>query len=554
MTTAMEVPEAPLTSEQQMNVFRLRDKMTLLNAEFLKVLNGFFTEKSHYDFSVTMESYMKHVKELKTMYKVDDDAVAAVNSGRTDVRKTEVKRDDAGEKPHQRKIAKAVRRNGNAGSAVRSTDSPKISKTTVFAASSPAAALSAPKFGDISVIAKDTPAPLSKSSEPPAPAAGTARKRAIRGGGPLGGSESIIFKSGNESQASTSTVTIPTTNIKFPEPSKDFWTKKDSSNGAASGNNDGSLFAFLGKDGDKSKEPSKFTGFSFGKKPESDTAKPDEPKTTVPLFGSTTSAETTVPLFGSTTSKNENVKTTGSLFGAISKSPETTSVGLKSSDTPATTSKPLVFGEQKDGDNAAAKPFSGLAFGASLFGSGAKQTTPSLSFGSGGTNTGSGGTTTTGSLFGGATTTGSLFGGFAGLAQKAQENQAKGEGGDDDEEYVPPKVETVEAEEPDAVISSKVAVFKFADKEYTKLGVGMLHVKDTDGKFSVLIRAATAIGTVWLNALCNKAMKATKVDDKGERIRLTCPVSASEMTTLMIRFGSADVAKKFVEKVEEVSK
>ncbi|PIC43024.1 hypothetical protein B9Z55_009913 [Caenorhabditis nigoni] len=551
MTTAMEIPEPPLTSEQQMNVFRLRDKMTLLNAEFLKVLNGFFTEKSHYDFSVTMESYMKHVKELKTMYKVDDDAVAAVNSGRTDLRKTEVKRDDAGDKPQQRKIAKAVRRNGNAGSAIRSNDSPKISNTTVFAASSPAAALSAPKFGDISVIAKDTPAPLSKSSEPPAPATGTARKRAIRGGGPLGGSESVIFKSGNESQASTSTVTIPTTNIKFPEPSKDFWTKKDSSN-----TDGGSLFAFLGKDGDKSKEPSKFTGFSFGKKPESDTAKPDEPKTTtVPLFGTTTSAETTVPLFGSTTSKSENVKTAGSLFGAISKSPETTSAGLKSSDTPAITSKPLVFGEQKDGENAPAKPFSGLAFGASLFGSGAKQTTPSLSFGSGGTATGSGGTTTTGSLFGGATTTGSLFGGFAGLAQKAQENQAKGEGGDDDDaEYVPPKVETVEAEEPDAVISSKVAVFKFADKEYTKLGVGMLHVKDTDGKYSVLIRAATAIGTVWLNALCNKTMKATKVDDKGERIRLTCPVSASEMTTLMIRFGSADVAKKFVEKVEEVSK
>ena len=49
-----------------------------------------------------------------------------------------------------------------------------------------------------------------------------------------------------------------------------------------------------------------------------------------------------------------------------------------------------------------------------------------------------------------------MFSGFAGLAQKAVDNQSKPDGGDDDEaEYVPPKAETVEAEEPDAVLSSK---------------------------------------------------------------------------------------------------
>ena len=104
---------------------------------------------------------------------------------------------------------------------------------------------------DISVIAKETPAPSTKSKEMlDSPAPTTARKRAIRGGGPLGGSESVIFKSGNEPQASTSTVNIPATTIKFPEPSKDFWTKKDTSNseGNTSTNNGGSLFAFLAKE------------------------------------------------------------------------------------------------------------------------------------------------------------------------------------------------------------------------------------------------------------------------------------------------------------------
>lgn len=135
------------------------------------------------------------------------------------------------------------------------------------------------------------------------------------------------------------------------------------------------------------------------------------------------------------------------------------------------------------------------------------------------------------------------------------QNQAKPEGsGEDDEgEYVPPKVETVENQEPDAVLSSKVSVFKFTGKEYTKLGVGMLHIKDNDGKFSVLIRAATATGTVWLNSLCNKAMKATVVDAKGDRIRLTCPSSSTEMATMMIRFGTADGAKKFTDKILEVA-
>lgn len=59
------------------------------------------------------------------------------------------------------------------------------------------------------------------------------------------------------------------------------------------------------------------------------------------------------------------------------------------------------------------------------------------------------------------------------------------------------------------------------DKKFEKLGVGMLHLKETDGKKSVLIRAATAIGTVWLNALISSAMKVVKADDKGDKLRVS---------------------------------
>ncbi|CAI2349026.1 unnamed protein product [Caenorhabditis sp. 36 PRJEB53466] len=539
----MDGGSAPLTSEQQMNVFRLRDKMSLLNGEFLKVLQGFYTEKNHYDFSGTMKSYMEHVKQLRTMYKVGDNEEATEIPAQPAAVRTE-KSTEPATIPFQRKFAKANRRNGS-----KAAESPKPTNTTIFAASSPAAtAPTLPKFGDISVITKDAPTPIFSKpavkaapapapSEPVAPAPAAARKRAIRGGGPLGGSESVVFKSGAaEQQKSTaSTTKIPDVTIKFPEPSKDFWTKGSASKTTDAPSGGGSLFAFLGKE---DKEPAKFTGFSFGKKPETDEKNADEPPAKL-TFGSPINKEST------------ESPSKPSLFGG--------------------SVKPSLFGKPpgsplEESSSIAPKPIAPLSFGggSSLFGgSSTSSGAPTLSFGSAtGTSTvptlsfGSGADSSTASTP--KLTFGSGAGGlFAGLAQKAMDGQVqqKTDGREDEEgEYVPPKAEAVENEEPDAVLSSKVSVFKFADKAWTKLGVGMLHIKDTDGKQSVLIRAATTTGTVWLNALCNKAMKATKADEKGEKIRLTCPTSIAEMTTMMIRFGTAEGATKFTEKVEELTK
>lgn len=103
----------------------------------------------------------------------------------------------------------------------------------------------------------------------------------------------------------------------------------------------------------------------------------------------------------------------------------------------------------------------------------------------------------------------------------------------------------------------RCSVFKFVDNGYSKLGIGMLYVKEIKDKNqkSVLIRAATAIGetwesvklnfsekleifnfapfrkeinrliwfagTVWLNAYITDAMKMTKADEKGEKMRVS---------------------------------
>uniref|UniRef100_A0A0K0DLP5 AbrB/MazE/SpoVT family DNA-binding domain-containing protein n=1 Tax=Angiostrongylus cantonensis TaxID=6313 RepID=A0A0K0DLP5_ANGCA len=82
----------------------------------------------------------------------------------------------------------------------------------------------------------------------------------------------------------------------------------------------------------------------------------------------------------------------------------------------------------------------------------------------------------------------------------------------------------------------------------------MLHLKEVDGKKSVLVRAATAIGTVWINAFMNKAMKVSIVDEKGEKIRLTYPTSEEEISTYIRRFPSAKEASRVVEDIEVAAK
>ncbi|EYC22388.1 hypothetical protein Y032_0017g3322 [Ancylostoma ceylanicum] len=159
--------------------------------------------------------------------------------------------------------------------------------------------------------------------------------------------------------------------------------------------------------------------------------------------------------------------------------------------------------------------------------------------------------------FGSTTSTDSSTGGglkFSFGALPKSSTEGADEKGDEEGEYVPPKAEVVETEEAGATFSSKCSVFKLVDKQYTKMGVGMLHLKEIDGKKSVLVRAATAIGTVWVNALMNKTMKVAKADEKGEKLRLTCPASEKEISTYVIRFPSVKEATKVREEIEEASK
>ncbi|KAH7700696.1 NPP-16 protein, partial [Aphelenchoides avenae] len=98
-------------------------------------------------------------------------------------------------------------------------------------------------------------------------------------------------------------------------------------------------------------------------------------------------------------------------------------------------------------------------------------------------------------------------------------------------------------------------VFQFKNNEYKKFGVGSLHVKSTDdGKKQLLIRAATTVGTIWVNTLLNDNFKWSKVDDK--KMRISYPNEVREkgdekpklvMETFLVRVGGQPEMDKIVE-------
>uniref|UniRef100_A0A915AHS0 RanBD1 domain-containing protein n=1 Tax=Parascaris univalens TaxID=6257 RepID=A0A915AHS0_PARUN len=110
--------------------------------------------------------------------------------------------------------------------------------------------------------------------------------------------------------------------------------------------------------------------------------------------------------------------------------------------------------------------------------------------------------------------------------------------GENDEEYVPPKVEAVLEEEPNAIFSSKCSVFVLKGKVYEKLGIGQLHIKkaEKDEKKILLVRAATTIGTIWLNVFVDKNLQVAKADDVKLRVS---SVSGGHPATHLIRLPSA---------------
>uniref|UniRef100_A0A7I4Y8E6 RanBD1 domain-containing protein n=1 Tax=Haemonchus contortus TaxID=6289 RepID=A0A7I4Y8E6_HAECO len=528
----MAADEVKQTSEQQMRTLQFNDKVSRLNREFIRQLQEWYKQCAHYDFSNSVKSYLEHMKRLDEMY-----------SGKPTPKSTSTVGTPTASTG--RVIAKAKRR-------IEGT-TPRDELNNSVKVSTPSGAPPRLSLGDVSVIKPNLDATLtvptpkasesSAASEHASGSGGGGRKRAIRGGGPAGGAETVVFRGSDVSTVSSSAAVLPTTTL--PKPTPGFWSsqKRDSDIN------------------DKSKPT-----FTFGSSKVTNSTEQDNNFLKVPpvTFGNGK------PLtFG--TSKDEKSDSSAGTFGASKKdegskeknqstlSPTSSiSFGAKKAEEDSE-KKPALsfpsFGSKKDGEEAEKKPQ--LSFPS--FGSKQEEKKPTLSFPSFGNakddkKEGENRPALSFPSFGSSTTSTAPTGGLQFSFGTLPKSSNEGEKGDDEGEYVPPKAEVVEFEEPGATFSSKCSVFKLVDKQYTKLGVGMLHLKEVDGKKSVLVRAATAIGTVWINALMNKTMKAVKADEKGEKIRLICPASEKEICTYVIRFPSTKEASKVLGEIEAAAK
>uniref|UniRef100_A0A914QTG9 RanBD1 domain-containing protein n=1 Tax=Panagrolaimus davidi TaxID=227884 RepID=A0A914QTG9_9BILA len=126
-------------------------------------------------------------------------------------------------------------------------------------------------------------------------------------------------------------------------------------------------------------------------------------------------------------------------------------------------------------------------------------------------------------------------------------NKDNGEDGDA-EDAPPPKIEIIKHEEPGAVFSTKCSLFNFVNNEYKKVGIGFLHIKKTDSGTQLLIRAATALGTVWINTYINSFFKAEK---KGKnKIQFSYP-STKGAKTSFVRVVDVDDAVAYLTGVKK---
>ncbi|RCN47770.1 hypothetical protein ANCCAN_06107 [Ancylostoma caninum] len=514
----MAADEVKQTSEQQMRTLQFNDKVSRLNREFIRQLQEWYKQCAHYDFSNSVRSYLEHMKRLDEMY-----------SGKPSIKSTGPETPTTS--TSGRVIAKAKRRLESGAKDAELNDSVKVS--------TPSGA--PPRFslgGDVSVIKPNLDitltAPSPKVSESTGTSgnvnAGGGRKRAIRGGGPAGGSETVVFRGSDSNTVSSAAAPLPTTNL--PKPTPGFWSSQKKDNDSNDSASSKPTFSFGSTKADSSsKEQDKNfltvppVSFGNGKPLSFGVNKDDKPASSFGSFGSSKKDD-------EEPADKKKPTLTFPTFGA--KKDE------ESSEKKSTLTFPT-FGAKKDDDGEKKSTLTFPPFGAAKENEKDGEKKPTLTFPSFGSTTNTD-----------TSTSGGLKFSFGALPKSSTEGAE--EKGDEEGEYVPPKAEVVETEEAGATFSSKCSVFKLVDKQYTKMGVGMLHLKEIDGKKSVLVRAATAIGTVWVNALMNKTMKVAKADEKGEKLRLTCPASEKEISTYVIRFPSVKEATKVREEIEEASK
>uniref|UniRef100_A0A7E4ZRS3 RanBD1 domain-containing protein n=1 Tax=Panagrellus redivivus TaxID=6233 RepID=A0A7E4ZRS3_PANRE len=526
---------------------QFQEKLTILNSEFVDFVKGALEENPAYDLSPSVKDYIDHVKELDQVYseqKIGERKV--INAVRRNAPQEKPNPLPRPVKPTPSVVTAPPKEVGN-GQVEPPGQFPGLPKITM------------PKMPEKSSSTFSAPKLVGSTTTSNASTCGSSRKR--RQEAALDYDEMKSTKSSDYGKSKPTEVSPPKLSAGLAAFSAKLQAEKTGDKPASS------LFASSG--GDKS-APVLFGSTSTDKPASSLFAPTSSDKPASSLFGS---AAGTPPasLFAFGAKKDDSAASDGS-----PKPPGLFTFGSASGDASKNTlsvPKPFAFeGRPSDSSSPSDKPSespkpAGLfTFGAkpsstfkpaaappSLFGTttaaAAKEAAfGPLTFGAKKDDTSS---TTAPSLFGTKPTTGlnPLLGGlkppttggglFASMpVPKPAESTPAAEGEEAGEEDAPPpKPEVVEHEEKDAVFNTKCSMFTFSGGEYKKTGVGQLYIKPSEKGTNLLIRAATTIGTVWVNTIVDEHFKASK--KSKDKIQASFPTPEGSKTVL-IRVNEKD--------------
>lgn len=127
----------------------------------------------------------------------------------------------------------------------------------------------------------------------------------------------------------------------------------------------------------------------------------------------------------------------------------------------------------------------------------------------------------------------------------------------DQEDYVPPKPETVEIKEDDALYTKRCKLFYQKDGTWTERGVGNIYLKPLNDKTQLLIRADNTLGTVLLNIVLSSAIPMKRQGKNN--VSLICtpnpPIDPktdeTKPASLLIRVKTSEDADELLEQLNK---
>ncbi|XP_030387458.1 nuclear pore complex protein Nup50 [Scaptodrosophila lebanonensis] len=126
-------------------------------------------------------------------------------------------------------------------------------------------------------------------------------------------------------------------------------------------------------------------------------------------------------------------------------------------------------------------------------------------------------------------------------------------GGADDEDETPPKVEFKQVTEDDATYSKRCKVFVKKDNDFVDRGVGTLYLKPVKDsvKTQMLVRADTNLGNILVNLILTEGLPCQRMGKNN--VMMVCVPTAddSKPTPLLLRVKSGDEADELLEQIKK---